>query len=122
MDKLIELLCVVDDFCLKFLPYFEQHLLNLEGKQRKRPSKMSPSEIMTIVIHFHQSQFRNFKAYYQTVFKKNLLPYFPKLLSYNRMVEVMQSVKVPLIFLSNLKLKQRQGYILSTQPPSLFVM
>ena len=116
MDKLIELFCVVDDFCLKFLPYFEQHLLNLEGKQRKRPSKMSPSEIMTIVIHFHQSQFRNFKAYYQTVLQKNLLPYFPKLLSYNRMVEVMQSVMVPLIFFIQSQAKTKTGiyFIYST--------
>ena len=96
-------------FCLKFLPYFEQHLLNLEGKQRKRPSKMSPSEIMTIVIHFHQSQFRSFKAYYQTVLQKNLLPYFPKLLSYNRMVEVMQSVMVSLIFFIQSQAKTKTG-------------
>lgn len=109
MDKLIELFCVVDDFCQQFLPHFEQQLLNLEGKQRKRSSKMSPSEIMTIVIHFHQSQFRNFKAYYQTVLQKNLLPYFPKLLSYNRMVEVMQSVMVPLIFFIQSQAKTKTG-------------
>lgn len=109
MDKLIELFYVVDDFCQQFLPNFEQQLLNLEGKQRKRPSKMSPSEIMTIVIHFHQSQFRNFKAYYQTILQNNLLPYFPKLLSYNRMVEVIQSVMVPLIFFIQSQAKTKTG-------------
>ena len=109
MNKLIELFCVVDDFCQQFLPNFEQQLLNLEGKQRKRASKMSRSEIMTIVIHFHQSQFRNFKAYYQTILQNNLLPYFPKLLSYNRMVEVMQSVMVPLIFFIQSQAKTKTG-------------
>ena len=109
MDKLIELFCVVDDFCQQFLPHFEQQLLNLEGKQRKRPSKMSPSEIMTIVIHFHQSQFRNFKSYYQTILQKSLGPYFPNLLSYNRMVEVMQSVMVPLIFFIQSQAKTKTG-------------
>ena len=101
MDKLIKLFCVVDDFCQQFFPHSEQQLLNLEGEQRNRPSKMSLSEIITIVIHFHQFQFQNFKAYYQTFLEKNLLPYFPKLLSYNRMVEVMQSVMVPLIFIQS---------------------
>ena len=109
MDKLIELFCVVDDFCQQFFPHFEQQLLNLEGMQRNRPSKMSPSGIMTIVIHFHQSQFLNFKAYYQTILQKYLLPYLPKLLSYNCMLEVMKSVMVPLIFLYNHNLKQKQG-------------
>ena len=109
MNKLIELFCVVDDFCQQFLPNFEQQLLNLEGKERKRASKMSPSEIMTIVIHFHQSQFRNFKAYYQTILQNNLLPYFPKLLSYNRMVEVIQSVMVPLIFFIQSQAKTKTG-------------
>ena len=109
MDKLIELFCVVDDFCKEFLPHFEQQLLNIEDKQRKRPSKMSTSEILTLVIYFHQSQFRHFKAYYQTILQKSLLPYFPKLLSYNRMVEVMQSVMIPLIFFIHSRSKTKTG-------------
>lgn len=109
MDNLVELFCVVDDFCKDFLPRFEQHLLNLEGKQRKRRGVMSTSEIMTIVIHFHQSQFRNFKAYYQCILQKNLLPYFPKLLSYSRMVEVMQSIMLPLIFFIQSQSKTKTG-------------
>ena len=109
MDKLIELFCVVDDFCKEFLPRFEQHLLNIQGKQRKRRGKMSPSEIMTIVIHFHQSQFRNFKSYYQMILSQKLRPYFPSLLSYTRMVEVMQSVMIPLIFFIHSQPKTKSG-------------
>ena len=109
MDKLVELFCVVDDFCKEFLPRFEQHLLNLEGKQRKRKGLMSPSEIMTIVIHFHQSQYRHFKAYYQSVLQQELSPYFQNLLSYSRMVEVMQSVMVPLVFFIQSQSKTKTG-------------
>lgn len=109
MDKLVELFCVVDDFCKEFLPRFEQHLLNVEGKQRKRRGRMSPSEIMTIVIHFHQSQFRHFKAYYESVLQQDLSPYFPELLSYTRMVEVMPSVMVPLIFFIQSQSKTKTG-------------
>ena len=36
----------------------------LEENQRQRERSLSMSEIMTIMIHFHQSQYRNFKAYY----------------------------------------------------------
>ncbi|SCX89506.1 hypothetical protein SAMN02746069_01105, partial [Legionella israelensis DSM 19235] len=51
MDKLVELFCIVDDFCQKFLPIFEQQLINISGKVRKKPCSLSMSEIMTIVIH-----------------------------------------------------------------------
>lgn len=105
----MELFCVVDDFCKEFLPGFEQHLLNLEGKQRKRQGRMSPSEIMTIVIHFHQSQFRHFKAYYDSILQQDLSPYFPELLSYTRMVEVMPSIMVPLIFFIHSQSKTKTG-------------
>lgn len=109
MNKLIELFCIVDDFCKEFLPYFEQSLLNQEGKQRNKPCRMSTAEVMTIVIHFHQSQFRHFKAYYQTVLKQELHPYFPKLVSYSRMVELMQSVMVPLVFFIQSQSKTKTG-------------
>ncbi len=33
--------------------------------QRQRTGQLSDSEALTIMIHFHQSQYRNFKAYYQ---------------------------------------------------------
>ncbi|HAT8639636.1 TPA: IS982 family transposase, partial [Legionella pneumophila] len=83
MDKLIELFCVVDDFCQKYMPRFEQHLINISGKTRRKPCSMSMSEIMTIVIHYHQSNYRNFKSYYLFVLQKNLHPYFPSLVSYS---------------------------------------
>jgi len=55
------------------------------------------SEIMTIVIHFHQSQYRNFKAYYTEHVSKQLNSEFPALVSYNRFVELMPRVQLPLL-------------------------
>jgi hypothetical protein len=49
---------------------------------------MSRSEVMTILVAFHQSGFRNLKTCYLKVVKKYWSGYFPKLLSYNRFVEV----------------------------------
>jgi transposase len=51
---------------------------------------------MTILIHFHQSHYRNFKAYYIEYVLERLRPEFPGLVSYNRFVEFIPSVLVPL--------------------------
>jgi hypothetical protein len=58
--------------------------------------KMSLSEIMTIVVFFHLSGQRTFKWYYNNMICGFLKDCFPKRLSYNRFVEVMQSTIVPL--------------------------
>ena len=66
---------------------------------------MSPSEIMTILIHFHQSHYRSFKAYYTEYVLMHRRAEFPALVSYNRFVELTPSVMVPL----SAYLQQRQG-------------
>jgi len=62
MDSLLEIFCAVDDFCKAFLPNWERHLLSDGLKQRQRARSLSISEIMTILIAFHQSHYRNFKC------------------------------------------------------------
>ena len=44
----------LDDFMLNFAPQL-QALQLAAGKQRERAGQLSPSEAMTILIHFHQS-------------------------------------------------------------------
>lgn len=99
MNNLVGLYCFVDDFCQSFMPSFEKHLLESGLKKRKRPSRLSTSEVMTIFIYFHQLRFRDFKTYYQQYVEVHLKPYFPRLVSYNRFVELLQSTLVPLCFL-----------------------
>ena len=53
---------------------------------------MSLSEVMTIAIHFHQSKYRTFKDYYLKYVCEYLTDYFPNLVSYSRMVELMPNV------------------------------
>ncbi|ALT18511.1 hypothetical protein AVI53_04155 [Piscirickettsia salmonis] len=77
--------CIVDDFCQVFLPHWQASLLEHQDKQRNKPSRMSTSEIMTIMIYFHQSHYRNFKHYYQREVQGHLKKYFPKAVSYNLM-------------------------------------
>ena len=64
MMSLLELFVSVDDFCQVFLPFWERKLIEAGSKKRHRPGQLSVSEIMTIMIYFHQSHYRTFKAYY----------------------------------------------------------
>lgn len=90
------LYCDVDDFNQDFYPVWEKTLLESGEKKRRRQGQMSPSEIMTIIIHFHQSHYRSFKHYYLGHVHLYLRGEFPKLLSYTRFLEVMANVLVPL--------------------------
>ena len=64
MDKLDDVFCDVDDFCKVFIPQWEKHQLSDGSIKRKRPGRLTPSEVMTIVICFHMSHYRDFKNYY----------------------------------------------------------
>ena len=96
MTSLLELYCDVDDFWQRFQPHWEQAQL-LEGcGQRRRTGQLSPSEVMTIMIHFHQSRYRHFKAYYTAYVQERLRAEFPRLVSYERFVGLMPRVLAPL--------------------------
>lgn len=97
MDSLLELFCDVDDFCKGFLPIWNNQLFSNGEKQRQRARSLTISEIMTILIAFHQSHYRDFKAYYLEQVVKYWHVEFPGLVSYNRFVEYIPSVLVPLI-------------------------
>ncbi len=64
--SLLELFCDVDAFCQTFYPQWQAHLLASQGRQRQRARSLCPSEIMTILILFHQSHYRDFKVFYTT--------------------------------------------------------
>jgi hypothetical protein len=96
--SLLELFCDVDDFCLEFEPKWQAHLLGSGVKRRNRRGGLCLSEIMTILIHFHQSCYRNFKSYYTRHVQKYLGREFPGLVSYQRFVELMPRALVALAF------------------------
>lgn len=81
--SLLELFCDVDDFWLRFEPQWKANQL-AAGRQRERQGQLCPSEIMTILIHFHQSHYRTFKAYYMQHVQRHLTSEFPRLVSYQR--------------------------------------
>ena len=94
--RLTELFCSVDEFCQVFLPEWKKHQLGSGEKKRCRKTRLTVSEIMTIVVFFQESKFRDFKAYYLNYVSKELRTAFPKLLSYTRFVSLIKSIFIPL--------------------------
>jgi len=94
---ILELFCSVDDFWQQFAPNWHHSLLTAGQRQRLRSTQMHPSEMMTIMILFHQSPYRTFKAYYTEYVQRHLYGEFPTLLNYQRFVELMPTLLVPLV-------------------------
>lgn len=109
MNKLVETYCDVDDFCQLFIPHWQRLLLDNGEMKRNRPCRLSPTEVMTIIIHFHQSHYRDFKNYYLHYVCRQLKPYFPELLSYTRFLALMPSVVVPMCSYLTSKLGKPTG-------------
>jgi transposase len=96
MESLVELFCHVDDFCKVFLPKMEKKLISSGQQTRKRDRSLTMSEVMTILILFHQSHYRTFKAYYLEHVLVHLRSEFPGLVSYTRFVDYIPAALIPL--------------------------
>lgn len=102
--NIVTLFCRIDDFCQIFEPVFKQQLLAEKPRQRHRKERLSLSEVMTLIVYFHTSGYRNFKQYYLGYVQRHLRAEFPTLVSYNRFVELMKEAVVPLaVYLENCK-------------------
>ena len=109
MSQLVAIFCDLDDFCKVFEPLYEQRLLAKAATHRRRQRALSLSEIMTLVIDFHRRHYRDFKAYYLLHVWGHLRPYFPKLVSYHRFVELMPRALVALSVYLQTRLGQSTG-------------
>lgn len=101
-ELLTEIFCSVDDFSISFEEYCKTVLIaqnynHVNSFKLCSSTTLALSEIMTIVIYFHLSSYRNFKHYYTKHVCTVLRPLFPKLVSYNRFVELMQEALIPLL-------------------------
>lgn len=106
-DKITEIFFLADDFCKEFDKTLLKHTL---GNKPKRKPKMSKSEVITIAILFHYGTYKNLKHFYLFYVKKHLYKDFPKTVSYNRFVELMQASALPMtIFLKTCCLGECTG-------------
>ena len=96
--NLIEIFCILDEFCKFFAPELKKHTIQVPGKRhRNRPSRMSDSEIMTILILFHTHRFRDLKSFYLGYVCQHMHKDFPNPVSYNRFVERQAQVGLHLL-------------------------
>ena len=110
-NKTVEIYYLVDEFLKEYDSVIKSHSLD-EGapkKRRNRKFTMSNSEIMTILILFHSSSFRNLKHFYLFV-RAHMQKDFPHTASYNRFVKLQRKVCIHLaIFLETKSLGQCTG-------------
>ena len=87
---LTQIFCDVDDFYQNFEKYCYStpQLTACVGEKLCR-SRLSLSEVMTIVIAFHGSGYRTFKDFYTLQVLPHWKSAFPQLVSYTRFVELM---------------------------------
>lgn len=93
--SILDLYCSVDAFWQAFEPLWEREQV-AQGRRRRRATRLSPSELMTILILFQQSGYRTFKGFYTRHVQTQLRAEFPHLVSYARFVALIPRVLLPL--------------------------
>lgn len=96
MTDITQLFCSIDDFWMKFEPEWKKSLVASQKRPPRRKPSLCESEIMTIIIFFHISGFRNFKTFYKGYLLTHLKPFFPRCPSYNRFLELKGGAVFPL--------------------------
>jgi hypothetical protein len=99
---IVNIFCQVDDFCKKFKKLLLENEANLPKTKKGKKKNMSLSEVITIVIYFHYSGYKNFKSYYLNCVYKELRSCFGNLVSYNRFLELKQETAIPIALLCKL--------------------
>ena len=105
---IVALFCDLDNYAKQFykrpkqpaLPTSTRSRHNRRRRQHYRPNRkasLSTSEVMTILVLFHASNYRTFKHFYLWYVVQNMQREFPKLVSYNRFIELVPNAMLALI-------------------------
>ena len=89
---------MLDDFCKVYQGYEKEKLLP-KKQYRKRLGRMNLSEMLTIIIMYQRSEVRNFKRFYKLYIEGVYKEELPKRISYNRFIELMPRLMLPLTVL-----------------------
>ncbi len=100
---LTDLFYHVDEFCKDLSKVTEEELrIEDSERKRKRNCRLQLSEVMTLVIYYHYSNYKTLKDYYQRHVLRNLTSEFSELVSYTRFIELKQEAALPLALFSRL--------------------
>ena len=110
IHQLTRIFCQIDDFCKELNSYTNQKALPSPSRSKRGPRcSLSDSEIMTILIFFQASGYRNFKTFYTHFLLDYWHHAFPNLPSYHRFLELMPRVAIPLVLFSQLNCGKKTG-------------
>lgn len=87
-EKLIEVFIAVDDFVNLFTQWLTTRALP-SSRQPTRQPELSTSEIITILVYYHHSGYKNFQYYYQRLVEPRMQTYFPRLVTYQRFIDLL---------------------------------
>ena len=99
LDKVTEIFFLADEYCTHFNNQIDHCIIKIGtgNKTRNKPCRLSQSEVITILVCFHLSDYRTLKHFYCDYVCVHLKAEFPGLVSYNRFVELQQKAALPLL-------------------------
>jgi len=100
---LTKIFCEIDDFMQEFEDEYKKRLIVNENNKVKYNSRLSLSEVMSILVYYHNYGNRTFKDFYLKTVCRDLKSCFPKLVSYNRFIELIPMALIPLVAFLKLK-------------------
>lgn len=109
MLDITEIYCSVDDFFKKYSKELKAMTLADPERKRLRMSRLSASEVMSIVILFHSSSYRNFKSFYNNFVCVYLKSAFPNLVSYSQFTRLQKQILLPLCSYAKSKMGKATG-------------
>lgn len=95
--EILPLFCETDDFCKVFEKVYQRRALG-NAKKRNRKTRLAQSEVMTILVMYHASGYKNLKAFYLQEILRHHSSEFPDLCSYQRFVQLQSRCVMPLYF------------------------
>lgn len=112
-----EIYCFVDDFYKAYAHTIHKSLINNGKKKRNKLSKLSPPEVITILILFNQSNYRTLKHFYLGHVVKYMKAAFPALVSYTRFVELQKQALIYIASLSKCFASEKTGFYFIDSTP-----
>lgn len=110
MNQLVSIFCEIDDFCNELDQHCQHYMLTGPTKSNRGPAcGLSISEIMTILVMFQMSRFRDFKNFYSGFLSFYHKSYFPNLPSYGRFVNLINRAIFPLTIFTQIKAGKQTG-------------
>lgn len=94
---IVTVFCEIDDFYKVFEKLWKKRALS-NRRMRNRRGVLSMSEVMTILVLYHASGYKNLKSFYLQEIGLHYRREFPHQVSYNRFVELQKRCVMALFF------------------------